>query len=377
MKYITTCIILAAILMPQSALAFEGYEYELDIDIIFSEQAEMSGADRLLDSIEDDVRQRLADNGIDSINPDVIAEFNLITFMSNTWDMIKTQFTAPFALFLTITGIMLLCAMLGALKSGEENAMGGAYSIITGLAVCAVTLAPVVKVIGDAADSIRQAGDFMLSFIPVYVSVVTAAGRPTTAAAYSAVLFTATQGMMSIVSGTLVPLLGVFAAISAAGSAGGKIKLDSAAGMIKKVVLWSLGLLLTLFIGILSIQTMVTNSADTVVVKTAKFMVSSFIPVVGGPVSEALNTVIGCLAMLKTTVAGIGIIVCLFTLLPTIISLVLYMTALHAASAAGDILGIERIPGILKSAADTMSIMLGAVVFAAVLITVSTTVIAR
>ncbi len=65
------------------------------------------------------------------------------------------------------------------------------------------------------------------------------------------------------------------------GSAAPELHITSAASSLKSLVTWAMGLLLSIFVGLLSIQSVVASGADSVTAKTAKFLIGSFIPVVG------------------------------------------------------------------------------------------------
>ena len=61
--------------------------------------------------------------------------------------------------------------------------------------------------------------------------------------------------------------------------------------LIAKAVKWILGFCMTLFTGLLTVHSLVTASADSAASRAVKFAVSSFVPVVGGALGEALRTV--------------------------------------------------------------------------------------
>ena len=67
---------------------------------------------------------------------------------------------------------------------------------------------------------------------------------------------------------------------------------------------------MTIFTGLLSIQSVVGSSADTLTSKTAKYVISNCVPVVGGAVSDAYSTVKGSLSLLKNGIGGVGIATC-------------------------------------------------------------------
>lgn len=111
--------------------------------------------------------------------------------------------------------------------------------------------------------------------------MLTAGGQPVTATTYNLFLFGTCQVLSRVMSAVIVPCLGVYLAFCLVGSAAPELHITSAASSLKSLVTWAMGLLLSIFVGLLSIQSVVASGADSVTAKTAKFLIGSFIPVVG------------------------------------------------------------------------------------------------
>ncbi|MEG0571353.1 MAG: hypothetical protein RR497_06890, partial [Oscillospiraceae bacterium] len=140
---------------------------------------------------------------------------------------------------------------------------------------------------------------------------------------------------------------------------------------VKNIVVWCLGFLLTIFVGLLSIQSLVANSADTVTVKATKFTLTTFLPVVGGALSEALNTVGGCVGLIKNTIGGFGILAVVFAFLPSIIKILLMMLSLYLSASISDMFSTGKISTLLRSAGSVLSLILGILLVFAVLLIIS------
>ena len=132
-----------------------------------------------------------------------------------------------------------------------------------------------------------------------------------------------------------------------------------------------LTLLLTVFVGLLSVQGTVAAAADTVTTKTLKFAVSSFVPVVGGALGEAMNTVQGGLGLIRSAVGGFGILAAAAAFLPELLSILMMQLALSAAGAAADVLGVKEAGGLMKSASSVLSLLAGMLMVFGMLFVVS------
>lgn len=339
------------------------------------DQLEQSGAKELMDQVPEDAKKQLQGAGIEEVDPDAILGMGIGDFFSSLWNMVKSGLLTPVKLLATLMGIILLCALLSAFRTTmEERGVTKVFSVVSSLCICGVMIAPVSDCMIRCGKLIEDCSNFILSFIPVFTTVMTVSGKPASSMLYNTFLFSAVQVVAQIASSVLVPLLAIYLAFCLAGSVSDHIKIDGIAHTVKTTVVWALGFLLTVFVGILSLQSMVANSADTVATKAVKFVLGSSIPVVGGAISEALNSVQGCMGLMKSTVGVFGVLACVFTFLPMVINLLLLTVSLNLAAGLGEMLKVERVPQLLKAAASALSLMLSILICFALLLIVSTTI---
>ncbi|MBJ6877983.1 hypothetical protein JG665_18595, partial [Vibrio cholerae] len=86
-------------------------------------------------------------------------------------------------------------------------------------------------------------------------------------------------------------------------------KVTKLSKLLQNVSVGIIGIFLTIFLGVLSVQGTATAVADGIAVKTAKFVTGNFIPVVGRMFTEAADTVISASGLLKNTVGIIGLVI--------------------------------------------------------------------
>lgn len=124
--------------------------------------------------------------------------------------------------------------------------------------------------------ALRESSLFLLSFTPVMSGLVIAGGHPASGGAYQMILLFASQILSELASRTLIPLLCIYLALCIMVPVAPFLHLEQVTGGIKSVVCWGLGILTTIFVGMLSIQTIVGSGGDSLMLKTSKFLVGSF-----------------------------------------------------------------------------------------------------
>ena len=351
---------------------FAGVDSAFDME----EQLDALGREELMEQVPEDARELMEEANLYDLSVSSLLQLTPKDFFCTVWRMLLQEVRKPVRTMGVILAVVVLCAMLGGLHTAVgENTLSPMFTTVAVLCILTSVVIPILDCIINTSAAVKNAALFMLSFIPIFSAAITAAGQPVTGAAYNMFLFTTCQVVSQVVSQTLIPLLGIYLALCVVGALVPEIKIASATATIKTIVSWALGFMVTIFVGLLSIQTMVSQGADTVTTKTVKFLVGSFVPVVGGALSEALVAAQGCLRLIKTSVGAYGILVAVFTFLPILLQTVIWYLVTMVASIAGDILGVDKVSTVMKSCSSVLGILLSVILCFGLLIIVSTTVV--
>ena len=174
-------------------------------------------------------------------------------------------------------------------------------------------------------------------------------GQSLQAAGSYTMVMGAGTAVSQISNNILVPLLNTFLGISVVSGISQRVNLNGFCELINKVLKWVLTFTMSVFTAILTMQSIISSSADSAGVKATRFAISSFVPLVGGALSEAYQTVRGCMGMLKS---GVGVFAILATgtiYLPAIISCLLWLAAINIAIALAGVFDMGDIIKLLKS----------------------------
>lgn len=340
------------------------------------EQLEAAGADQLPGALPQDTRNLMEENGLAELDYRSLLTLTPEAFFGQLWAMARERLRQPLVVFGILMGTVILCAMLESMKTAlGDSSITTVFSAVSVISVAAAIASPLVDCITHTAAAIQDFATFIAAFIPVFASVITVAGQPVTAGVYTGLLFMACQVVSQIVAETLVPLMGIYLAFCIAGNLAPGVRISAVAKTVKQVVCWVLGLLLTLFVSLLSVQTLVASGGDQVMSKTAKFLLGSFVPVVGSALGDAFAATQGYMKLLKTTVGAFGILAALLTFLPIFLQTVIWYIAVSAASAVSEMLGVSQTAEILKSSSATLGVLMAVILCFALLVIVSTSLV--
>ena len=340
MKKILSLIFLSIFIIVFLNLRSYAQSEEDPSDEIRSEiSGELSGA------LTDDAQDLLDENGI---TPDNNGAENLTFFgvLKSVWDTLASKVTEPLKVLGALCGAILLCVLGNSIA--PDNTLKGVISAVGAVCTAGICALAISGAVNDALDVLSAAANFMIVFIPSFAGISAALGYIGTASAVN------TQICVNL----LAPLCSAILGFSVAGAVHPELKIEKAGELIKKFTVWGLSLIMTIFMGVLSVQTAVASSSDGTALRTAKFLVSQGVPIVGGTISDAVGTVGGGLEILKSSVGTYGIIAAFAIILPIAASLFCYLLMFSAAGAAAEMFDLKPLSVLAKSCTQIITIIL-------------------
>ncbi len=339
----------------------------------YRQQYETSGADSIRDYLPEDVREYLQENGISPETGDWVTGLSTENVFTHIWQFLKSGAKAPLAGGAALLAVILISAALSSLDLGGGAASAALYA--TALSAAAVIAGPVFSVISAGINAMQGCSVFMMSFVPIFAVIVASAGGAATSASMSALLLGAAQTVNYISSFAVMPLMGGYLAISLSSSVSPVMAKTGIAEGMKKLSFWIMSLITTVFVGILSIQTAVNSSADSLTLKTAKFIVGSSFPMAGTALSEALTTVTASMGLLKTSVGIYAVLALALIFLPIIAELLLWRLTLTLNACVSDLLSLPKISEFLRCVDSVMSVLCGIILLTGAMFIISLTVV--
>lgn len=223
------------------------------------------------------------------------------------------------AIVIKVIIIAIFCAIL---KNLQDNLQGGTSEIA--FYICYLLMISFIIVgFKDAVmlgqKAIYEIVGFMESIVPALVTFMISMGNVTSSGA----LYPVVMGVVGIISSLLatfiIPAVLLVAVLSIAGNISDKIQLSKIGGFIKAITVWTMGLILTAFASIVSVEASLAGTIDGVAGKTFKFAFSKSVPFVGQILSDSVETVLGCSLIIKNSIGVLGMIIILgIVLLPLI-----------------------------------------------------------
>lgn len=229
----------------------------------------------------------------------------------------------------------------------------------------------IFKSIENLNSSINILSSFSTSLIPVLSSLIAASGRPTYSISGASTTFFAIEFLLSIITYVIIPFSNVYIAMGVGAGLSSNQNIKKLSTLIKN---WSIGIysfICCLFIGVLSIQSLLTSSGDDIARKTLKHAAGSFLPVAGGYLSEGIDTIYTCASNLKNTSGIFAIIVVFLIIISPLIDMLCKYIIIRISEIICNIFNNEILVSFFGIARDTFSILTSVILGYSMMIIIS------
>lgn len=267
---------------------------------------------------------------------------------------------------LALTAAVLLVSLVQAVSGNEAAEMAGA------VAVAAILLQSTGSMMALATETLREITEYGKLLLPVMTAALAAQGGATSSAA----LYAGTAAFNSILTGILgnflTPGVWLFLALRVGGCAVGEDLLKKLGDMLKSTITWCLKILLMIFTTYLGLTGVVSGTTDAAALKAARVTVSSFVPVVGGVLSDASEAVLVSAGLLKNAAGIYGILAVLAVFLHPFLQIGVHYLILKLTAAVCAVFGTKRMTEAMEAFSTAMAFLLGMTGSACVMVLVST-----
>ncbi len=302
-----------------------------------------------------------------------LSQMSLMDMLRSGFGMVRDKLTAPLRLFAKICALLLFAAIARSMCPADTG--GNLYhilEIIIALAVFSLCAAPILQTINEMLLQIEECRVSLASFVPVFASVLIGCGQIGTAAVYSGFFFTGVMLISGFLCNWMLPGLKILLAFSIVGSVCDALNFSKISTFFVKLSKWSLTICATVFVSVLSLQSALSASADSLAMKTGKMLVSASVPVIGRAVSDAMSSVYAGLKLLKGTagIALVGMVVLAF--LPVLAQCAAYYFVLLCASLVAEVTGGVRSAKLFNGLGEVLSLSMLFVFFFCLMTVLST-----
>jgi len=277
--------------------------------------------------------------------------------------------------------IIVIVVIHGILKSisdglGNKSVSQVAY-YVQYIMIVALVMTSFAEIINMVKNSIQNLVSFINLLIPILITLMVTTGSITSAGVLEPIILFMITIIGNFIVNVVVPIVLISTALGIISQISDKIQIDKLAKFFKSSTVWVLGVILTLFVGITSLEGSLSSSIDGVTAKTTKAAVSNFIPVVGKILGDAVDTVMGCSVILKNALGVVGVIIIIGICIVPILKLTTLTVMYYLGAALCQPIADGKVIKLLSHMGDTFKLLSAILCSVSVMLIIGITLIVR
>lgn len=281
----------------------------------------------------------------------------------------------------TLISILVIIVIHGILKSITDNLENKNISqiiyFVQYILIVTLIMSNFTEIINLVKNTANDLVGFINMLMPLLLTLMIYTGSIATSSILEPVILFAINLIGNLIKDILIPVVFIIVIFSIISKISERIQIEKLSKFLKSSVIWGLGVILTIFVGVVSLEGTLSSSVDGITAKTAKTAVSTVIPVVGKILGDVVDSVLGCGIILKNAIGIVGVIIIIGICIMPIIKIATLCIMYSLASAIVQPVADGKIVKILDEMGGVFKLLLGILCALSVLLIVGITLVVR
>lgn len=281
----------------------------------------------------------------------------------------------------TVFSILIIIIIHSILKSISESLDNDNISkmiyYVQYILIATIIMTSFSDIIGTVKETTNNLVGFINLLVPLLTSLMLFTGSVTTSSLLEPILLFTINFIGNLIQDVLMPIVLLFASLSIISKISDKVQISKLSKMMKSGVTWGLGVILTVFVGIVSLEGTLSSTVDGITAKTTKAIVSSAIPVVGKILGDTVDSVLGCGVVIKNALGIVGVLVVVGICIVPILKLGVLTICYKLTAGVSETIADKKIVELLDQMGDVFKLLLGMISALSVMLIIGITLVIK
>ena len=281
----------------------------------------------------------------------------------------------------TLVSVLVIIVIHGILKSITDSLENKNISQIIYFVQYILIVTLIMSNFTEIINLVKNTANDLVGFInvlmPLLLTLMEYTGSITTSSLLEPIILFAINLIGNLIKNILIPVVLIIVVFSIISKISERIQVEKISKFLRSSIVWGLGVLLTVFVGVVSLEGTLSSSVDGITAKTAKTAVSTVIPVVGKILGDVVDSVLGCGIILKNAIGLVGVIVVIGICIAPIIKIATLCIMYSLASAIVQPIADNKIVKVLDEMSGVFKLLLGILCALSVMLIVGITLVVK
>ena len=371
-------ILIIIIIISKATTSYCSSANNLEESTIKSQQ-ESFGISSFIENSKEYTGEFFEDIDISNIlNSAIKGEIDNSTIYKKILSLLGTEVQTGIKSLISILAIIIIHSILKSISESLENDnISKLIYYVQYIAIVTIIMSNFSDIINLVKETTINLVGFMNTLIPVLISLMLYTGSITTTSILEPIILFMINFIGNFIQDILIPIILIITSISIISKISDNLQVEKIAKFLKSSTAWFLGLILTIFVGVVSLEGTLASSVDGITAKTAKTIVSSAVPVVGKILGDVIDSVLGCGVILKNAVGFLGVIIIIGICILPILKLSVLTISYKLVASISEVIADAKIVKLLDQIADIFKILLAILVTVAFMVIIGTTLLVK
>ena len=295
------------------------------------------------------------------INGEISLDYN--SFISYLLNLLFDGILDAVPLFCLLVSVGIICSLIGQIGGvGTKNSVSNVvYFVCFSFIVILIFRESLFLITTTKTTLISISNQIQLVF-PILLILITTLGGTVTAGIYQPAMSVLSTVISELFVSVFMPIFILSFVFNIMGNISPNIKMEKFSKFFSSLFKWLIGIVFTLFVSFITIQGITAITTDNISIKTAKFALKSYIPILGGYLSDGVSLIMASSVLVKNGVGVTGLILLFSTILSPVLKILIFMLGLKLVAGILEPLTEKRISDFIYGVSKSLSMLIVCIV---------------
>ena len=294
------------------------------------------------------------------INGEINLDYN--SFISYILNLLFDEILSIVPLICLIISVGIICSLVGQIGgAGSKNSVSTVVYFVCFSVIVVLVFKSSLGLITTTKQTLSSISNQIQLIFPILLTLITTLGGSVTAGIYQPAMSVLSTVISELFLSILMPIFILSFVFNVMGNISPSIRLEKFSKFFSSLFKWLIGIVFTLFVSFITIQGITAITTDSVSIKTAKFALKSYIPILGGYLSDGVSLILASTVLVKNGVGVTGLIMLFSTILSPVFKILIFMLGLKLVAAILEPLTEKRISDFVYGVSKSLSMLIACV----------------
>ena len=343
------------------------------------EQQEEFGVGEFIDSAKEYTNDFFNEDELNNFfNSAIKGEVDNSSIFKKILSLLGQEFVDSIKAVGSILVIIVIHSILKAISESLENeSISKLIYYVQYILIVTIIMSSFSGIVKLVQDTTNNLVGFMNLLVPLLMALMLYTGSIATSGVLEPIILFMINFIGNIIQTIIIPGVLIFAGLVVISKISNNFQIGKLSKFFQSSIIWFLGIVLTIFVGVVSLEGTLSSSVDGITAKTTKAVVSTAIPVVGKILGDAVDTVLGCGIILKNAVGLIGVIVVIAICIAPILKLAILTITYKLLAGICEPIADKNIVSLIEQVGDIFKIFLAILTTISVLLIIGTALVVK